>query len=276
MKTAANSAVRAAAFTMIEIAISLAIIGFALVAIIGILPFGMNVQKDNRQETIINQDATVFLNAIRNGARGMDELTNSVIAIYNYATPFTARAGGYLPGTLTTLVYTPTNSSPVPGLWLTNGYRIIGLLSTPKYIPTSTGFVSNHVVALVRSLSGPAVEKFPQTNSTVQQLGLTYRLISEVLPYDTNTFYEATWTNFLASGLSTNEVAVRSNYYRMVKSFETNLHDVRLTFKWPLQPNGNAGPSRQLYRAMVSGVITNDPPTYPYYFLKPRTYLKGM
>src|SRR5947207_7764407 len=38
------------AFTMIEIAISLAVIGFALVAIIGILPTGMNVQKENREE----------------------------------------------------------------------------------------------------------------------------------------------------------------------------------------------------------------------------------
>src|SRR5208283_3872857 len=73
------------AFTMIEIAISLAVIGFALVAILGVLPLGMNVQKENREETIINQDATVFMNAIRNGARGMDDLTNYVLAITNYS-----------------------------------------------------------------------------------------------------------------------------------------------------------------------------------------------
>ena len=76
------------AFTMIEIAISLAVIGFALVAILGVLPLGMNVQKENREETIINQDATVFLNAIRNGARGMDDLTNYVMAITNYQTRY--------------------------------------------------------------------------------------------------------------------------------------------------------------------------------------------
>ena len=75
------------AFTMIEIALSLAIIGFALVAIIGVLPLGMNVQKENREETIINQDASVFLNAIRNGARGLDDLTNYVMAITNYGDP---------------------------------------------------------------------------------------------------------------------------------------------------------------------------------------------
>ena len=68
---------------MVEIAICLAIIGIALVAIIGVLPLGLNVQKDNREETIINQDATVFIEAIRNGARGADDLTNYVYAIVN-------------------------------------------------------------------------------------------------------------------------------------------------------------------------------------------------
>src|SRR3972149_5103108 len=74
---------RQSAFTMVEIAIALAVIGFALVAIIGVLPAGMNVQKENREETVINQDASIFLQAIRSGARGLDDLTNYVIAITN-------------------------------------------------------------------------------------------------------------------------------------------------------------------------------------------------
>src|ERR1044071_7522043 len=81
------------AFTMIEIAISLAVIGFALVAIIGILPQGMTVQKENRQETIINQDAYMFLEAIRNGGRGFDDLTNYVVAITNYWAIYSDVAG---------------------------------------------------------------------------------------------------------------------------------------------------------------------------------------
>jgi len=36
-------------FTIIELAICLGIIAFALVAIIGVLPIGINVQKDNRE-----------------------------------------------------------------------------------------------------------------------------------------------------------------------------------------------------------------------------------
>src|SRR5438552_3367399 len=80
-----------AAFTMIEIAISLGVIGFALVAIIGILPSGMQVQRDNREETIVNQDLTVFLDAIRGGEKGLDDLTNYVYAITNVDTQYSAQ-----------------------------------------------------------------------------------------------------------------------------------------------------------------------------------------
>src|ERR1700733_15112099 len=59
------------AFTMVEIAIAIGVIGFALVAVIGILPAGMNVQKDNREETTISQDAPFFIDAIRNGTTNL-------------------------------------------------------------------------------------------------------------------------------------------------------------------------------------------------------------
>ena len=79
---------------MMEIAISLAIIGIALVAIIGVLPIGMNVQQDNRQETIINQDAAALIEDIRNGNLGMNELTNYVFSITNYWSKFTGVKSG--------------------------------------------------------------------------------------------------------------------------------------------------------------------------------------
>src|SRR5580692_12012694 len=86
------------AFTMIEIALAIGVIGFALVAVIGILPAGMNVQKDNREDTTISQDAPVFIDAIRNGGTNtynnnypantaLDFLTNyveSITVISNY------------------------------------------------------------------------------------------------------------------------------------------------------------------------------------------------
>ena len=111
---------RQSAFTMVEIAICLAVIGIALISIIGVLPIGMHTQRDNREETIINQDATVFIEAIRGGAQGLDDLTNYVYAITNFQVAYPA-------GTLNT--YGFTNGAPS---FLTNGMNIVGLLSTPE------------------------------------------------------------------------------------------------------------------------------------------------
>src|ERR1035441_8391373 len=129
------SAFTCAGFTMVEIAISLAVIGIALVAIIGVLPIGMNTQRDNREETIINQDATVFIEAIRGGARGMDDLTNYVYAITNYWYSTNANTHATSAGVDG---YTYQNSQitkigPPPFFPITNGLRIVGLLSTPEY-----------------------------------------------------------------------------------------------------------------------------------------------
>src|SRR4051812_46255608 len=79
MKPFAKRLIRTrSAFTMIEIAISIAIVGFALVAIMGVLPTGMQVKKDNREDTVINEDAGIFLDATRSGSKGLDQLTNFV------------------------------------------------------------------------------------------------------------------------------------------------------------------------------------------------------
>src|SRR4051794_32529323 len=76
-----NQKSRRSAFTMIEIAFSLAIVAFALVAIMGVLPTGMTVQKDNREDTVINQDGMFWLESLRSGSHGIDDLTNYVETI---------------------------------------------------------------------------------------------------------------------------------------------------------------------------------------------------
>jgi prepilin-type N-terminal cleavage/methylation domain-containing protein len=259
-------------FTLIEIAISLAVIGFALVAIIGILPTAMNVQKENRQETIIDQDASVLLNALRNGERGLDDLTNYVMAITNYVRDYNRN---WAPLNPHIYGYTYTSSSFDGGLGnfaITNGYRILGLLATPKITPSGSGFRSNHVVAFVRSMSGPASEKFPQTNSSVQELSLRYKMICDVTPY-TPTFFNSNFTNFNATGI--NAAASNQAFYnfRLVTNYQANLHEVRLTFLWPYFPNGGIGPGRQVFRTTVGGSLvgTNDFNT-PLFFFQPRTY----
>jgi len=244
---------------MVEIAISLAVIGIALVAIIGVLPMGMHTQRDNREETIINQDATVLMEAIRGGARGLDDLTNYVYAITNNQTP-------YLNGNpKPTVTFGWTNGSPS---FLINGANIVGLLSTPEYTdnsgnPTNNLFgsgYSNHIVAYVRSISGPAVEKPPQDNPIIQADAFGYRVLCVNAP--------------VAADITaaTNVFGVVTNAY--FRQLAANLHELRLTFFWPQQPNGKLGPGRQTFRTMVAGqiaqTVTN---TQWLYFYQPQSFI---
>jgi prepilin-type N-terminal cleavage/methylation domain-containing protein len=250
-----SSIVNAGGFTMVEIAICLAIIGVALVAIIGVLPLGLRTQRDNREETIINQDATVFLEAIRNGARGLNDLTNYVYAVTNYWTLFGANGTVIKGGGTINNGYTFANVSIAPGYTsasgspINNGTNIIGLLSTPEYLDSTNstpisslynGGYSNHVVAYVRSLSGPAVEKPPQDNQIIQQDAFTYRILCVNAPV-------ARDTNALAQPLP---------YGNYDKQLAASLRELRLTFLWPQLPNGNLGAGRQTFRTMVAGQLT--------------------
>jgi len=268
-------------FTMIEIAISLAVIGFALVAIIGILPQGMTVQKENRQETIINQDAFMFMDAIRNGGKGFDDLTNYVVAITNYWTAYSdsARPVPHVDAH----IYTNAWSDGVAnGNWISNGLRIVGLLSTPRYVdvPAPKGgiaFRSNYIVAYVRSMSGQAGEKFPQTNPSMLDLAFGYRLMPEIAPYSN---FEPDWTNYAAYTdpvkWPTNAWVTRSNYWRIASTMQTNLCDLRLTFRWPAFPNGKVGNDRQIFRTAAGGhLLRTNSFGMPLYFFESRTYVKA-
>jgi type II secretory pathway pseudopilin PulG len=244
----------APAFTLVEIAISLAIIGIALVAIIGVLPWGMNAQRDNRERTVINEDATILMEDIRNGARGADDLTNYVyaIAITNAA----SGGAGYLnpevspqmnfPQSVAQNIF-PTVNNNWPST-LASGTNIVGLLSTPEYAYGST----NHIYACVRSISGPAVEKPPQDNDIVVGDSFRYEIICENVPVatpDPNSTYGANLT--------------------------ANLHELRLTFLWPILPSGQlpSRPARQTYRALIAGqVATNAVNGLMLYFFQPQSF----
>jgi type II secretory pathway pseudopilin PulG len=249
-----------AAFTMIEIAISLAVIGFALVAIIGVMPIGMNTQRDNREETIVNQDALVFASAIRNGPRGYDDLTNSVLAISNHWTDYEVTLTSTNDERSGVNWYTYTNAGgrllqggtfPV-GFGISNGFRIVGLLTTPKYEGFDGGFRSNYITATVRAFSGLASEKSPQDNPDVAAGAFRYRLICENQPLPA-----FTTTNIAPS----------------LRQLTNNLRDVRLTFRWPLTARGVPGNGRQSFRTTVAGqLVTVQDNRHPLYFFENRTF----
>ncbi len=226
------------AFTLVEIALCIAIIGFAIVAIIGVLPTGMRVQKDNRDDTIVQQDGKLLLEAIRAGARGMYDLTNYVdtIVITNWL------SGRASPSGVVRYSVTPTGSDRR----IVDSEQIVSLLTTPKLVVVGNQIQTNVVVAYMRSITGVAAEK--SRRGGMKDFAFRYLVRSEVVPF------AALPTEFL---LSTNFLP-RLERDRLINLRE-NLQDIRLTLAWPLferGPNGwDVGPNRKTFRTLVSGGI---------------------
>ena len=265
------------AFTMVEIAIAIGVIGFALVAVIGILPTGMNVQKDNREDTVIGEDAPFFIDAIRNGGtnvfdnnnknispiQGLDFLTNyveKIMIISNNGVNLDAMT------TTTNAIFTSFGS----------GWEIVGLLSTPEPLNVSP---SNYTItrAIVRSLNGAAV----QQNGANQATSFRYQMDVEIVPFVNNapddTDYNgatsaaeylirynrsleiSTNAYNLTNGLGNGDWPINLPFPRAPGALTYNLFDVRVHFSWPVLPGPNGttvvGPGRQNYRTMIASQI---------------------
>jgi type II secretory pathway pseudopilin PulG len=236
-------------FTMVEIALCLAIVGFALVAIIGVLPYGLNVQKENREETIINQEAAIWMDALRSGSFGYNVLAQYVDRIV-IATNLHDATG--------TVISTGTNTFDGP---FPNGGVIVGLLSTPKFQPgppASGTYVVNDVSAYVRAMSGSAAD-----NVDVKDLAFGYRLLVDNTPAGSYDY----------GGILTNQTDA---------ILFKNLTDIRLLFRWPLKtpyiPNGPSpavGNARLSFRTQASGLVLEAGAgsiPVPLYFRKPLDY----
>jgi type II secretory pathway pseudopilin PulG len=281
-----------AAFTMVEIAICLAIIGFALVAIIGVLPIGMNVQKDNREQTLINYDANYLMSMLRSGAQdtnlfGASSLTNYLIGITNYSTTF--NSNGAVVGVLQENSYTVSNfnlSGGQSGAGLTNDSDIIGILSTPKYvfpIDSKGDYASNYITADFRAISGSALDQ--GTSDDSRNFAFTYRVTVEITP-SANFAYaynDETTANLSAPGTAplvvtgnAADFASVSNAWLVAKNQQANLRNIRLHFRWPILPNGQTGPSSATYRSAASGAIQPIHGAVPkqllFYFVTPQGY----
>ena len=228
------------AFTMVEIALSIAIVAFAMVAIIGVLPTGLQVQRDNREETIINQDGAYLLEAIRSGGLGLDELTNFVERI-----TITSRSRGRLSSYFGSRL--PEVGRQIP---LTNGHFIIGMLSVPTVVQRSyrrrTVGSTNEVTALMRSISGSASQRFK--SQEFRENAFTYLLTTTI----------ASYTNNIPSRIS--DPIAREQRLKMVQNFSANLYDVRLHFRWPVNVSGEGqnmqyqvGKREQVFRSLVNG-----------------------
>jgi hypothetical protein len=204
---------------MVEIALSLAVVAFALVAIMGVLPSGLTVQKENREDTLIDQEGQYWLQAIRTGARGLHDLTNFVESIEIIQTP----KG---PGMHLTDLSAPGNQiTPT---------ELISMLSWPKYDTSKFPVVTNKIVARVKPITGLASEKGNITNES----SFRYQLEVE------NTPDLSIPPDFLPPNRSINT------------RISQTLHDVRLVLRWPVIQRGKGwlvGNNKKVFRAKIAG-----------------------
>jgi hypothetical protein len=227
---------------MVEIAIAIGVIGFALVAIIGILPTGLQVQRDNRTETIINQDGTYWMQALRNGAAGMDDLTNFVdrIEVYDILNP---------------------TAPPQVHANFRSGDDVIGLL-------TLQAVVTNlEARAFVWAISGSAAEKNPDRG--FREMSFKYRMTVQIdvgtnfaFPFVTLATNHANLANQLIPNWVPSPVPPA-----IVPPLDT-LYSVRLSFSFPLTgtDENKVTPRRQSYRSLVSRQVDTNNLPYVYFY----------
>jgi type II secretory pathway pseudopilin PulG len=170
-------------FTMVEIAIAIGIIGFALVAIIGILPAGLQVQRDNKEDTIINQEGTYFMEAIRNGAQDMAHLDGLIEFVEIRQIRDQVPVG-------------PANAADA-----TNANFLVSFLSRPSDVALRPNEEPLEVRAVLRPSSGSAVD--------TSDLGMRYQLIVRNVA-----FTNAAFANFQSGAVATNYLP---NYLREIR-----------------------------------------------------------
>jgi type II secretory pathway pseudopilin PulG len=216
---------------MIEIAISIAIVGFALVAVIGVLPAGMNTQRDNREETMVNQDAQYLIESLTHGVKQTGYLSNVVSRIEWWGTN-----GPNLQ---------PYPSGGAPIQTFTGPFyneQVIGLLSVPFGFLTNGSQVAS-VRAVMRSMNGAATVGWSPTVNDSQDLALWYVVDVQIQP--SLTIHPAPQNS--------SDTATQADMLAVTRA---NLHEVRTTFRWPSNPDGSVvGNNRLVFRSSVAGEI---------------------
>ena len=229
-------------FTMVEIAIAIAIVAFALTAIIGVMPTGLQVQRENREDTIINQDAQLWLEAIRNGQIHLDYLTNHVLLIQR--------------------IDAKTTRTFFAGKDFYAAHHIIGLLTYPQYMSNNPNLPpdsSRRAVAIVRALTGTAAEQSPIATNVAFLYQLTVQIAPPVTGYS--------WNTNMTEFHSVTKLVRQSNYLR-TRTLQYYSHEIRLDFRWPVvwigQGRYRVGRNHRVYRTLALGVLSMlDAPEFP-------------
>jgi hypothetical protein len=206
---------------MIEVALSLGIVAFALVAIMGVMPAGLNVQRQNREETIISQDAEYLLEAIRMGtlATNLNVLRSNITlleatGIYNGNTNVFSWRYGYTP------------DPPPIG-------QILVHLNRPTNYVVNNLVLTNQVRIRFKGFSGNMATLAGNTN------------LNDAFQYEIATEIERVTPGQSFSLADTFRQGFISN----------NLYSVKLTFRWPVLPTGDLGLGSKSFHTQVRGSL---------------------
>ena len=210
-----------AAFTLAEVALTLAVVAFAMIAIFGILPTAATVQRDNRAETIINYDARYWMEAIRSGQMPLSYNADGSVKEWQAVSH----------SALTNHVYWVR----VVRLNATNTFTYTGQPDWPESVIGRLSFPDSF---LAFTLPEPVVKKIAKVRSLTGRMG--------------NAAADAGFHYFLETSITPSvPLSVPPTY------METNLYRLRLTFRWPiiLDTAGNevAGNGYKTFATLVSG-----------------------
>lgn len=242
----------ASGFTMTELALSIAVVGIALVAIIGILPSGLTVQQQNREDTVVTEDARYLLEAIRSGSRGMTDLAGHLEALR-----WTRRQVGRVGSIDFHGIHNP--EPPAGGILLTNNEHIVALLSMPREETLPNGrIVTNEVTAVFRSFTGSFRDK-PFLDADAGNRPSAARLDTAFRYLVTAESRPAATRPPVVLDLATNQVE-RSILLNQQILLDRSLNELALTFQWPVFQLGGeyrGGNNRRVFRTQhfSSGTI---------------------
>lgn len=221
-----------AAFTMIEVAMSLAIVAFAMVAIMGVMPTGLNVQRQNREETVISQDASFLMEAIKSGDTGryLDIIASNLRSVHR-----TNVYNGQLFTNFWDVKLTGGVPAPETG-------EILGYICRPRSFETPDGLVMNYTNRLrFKGFSGNMATLAPQFNDVFE-----YEVESVVSQITGKRRQLGETTSFVDSFVG------------------GNLYSVKLVFRWPILPTGEVGTGEKEFVTQMTGYlntklyVTND------------------
>ncbi|MBN8246959.1 MAG: type II secretion system protein [Verrucomicrobia bacterium] len=279
---------RQAGFTMVELALCIGIIAFAMVAIMGVLPSGLSVQKQNREDTIMDQEGAQWINILKNGHGGWGDLTNYLDNIVVER----RMAVGLQSGSAVTYgfrgrFFNETIQNPITNL--SSASLIVSLLSLPKLEADSGEVFSNRVTAVVRAMAGsqnaqirPTLDPGFEPSSAQLDDAFRYQMEVELTPVASNPSLDMTAEDPSFTNLFTLE-SIQSggwlNAYRLdpdnvlqvfkgrgvnrsdVDPLAATLYDLKLTFRWPVFKVGNeyrVGAGSRTFRTQLAGRLVFD------------------